>query len=350
MRRFTESDLENFGTRCFASTGMPLTDACVVSRALVSANLRGIDTHGVARIPAYLKRIRAGLINPRPEIRSSSPMPFSTIVDGDNAMGPVAASIAVEACMRAADTLGIGAATVRRSNHFGAASVYTVPATARGCVAIAMSPGAPSLAPHGSRAALFGTNPFALAVPAGRYSPWSLDMAASVAARGHIRRAAQEGRAIPEGWALDNEGAPTTNPEAALRGLMLPFAGAKGSGIAFMVDILAGVLAGSGFAGEVRDWNVDFTGPADVGHFFLVMKIEAFMPLGQFESRMETAIGRLKALPPAEGVEEVTYPGERSGSTESERRRIGIPLGNEVLRPLAELAAELGIASPSPTL
>ncbi len=329
---------------------MPPPDAGVVSRALVSASLRGVDTHGVARIPAYLKRIRAGLINTRPEIRSSSPLPFSTVVDGDNAMGPVAASTAVEACMRAADTVGIGAATVRRSNHFGAASVYTVPATARGCIAIAMSPGAPSLAPYGSRAALLGTNPFAIAVPAGRYFPWSLDMAASVAARGHIRRAAQEGRAIPEGWALDSEGAPTTDPDAALRGLMLPFAGAKGSGIAMMVDILAGVLAGSSFAGEVRDWNADFTGPADVGHFFLVMRIEAFMPLSEFEARMETAIGRLKALPLAEGFEEVTYPGERSGAAEAERRRTGIPLGSEVLRALDELAAELGIAPPSPIL
>ena len=230
MRRFTASNLECFGTHCFERAGMPVQDACAVSQALVSANLRGVDTHGIARIPAYLKRIRAGLINTRPEIHSISPMPFTTVVDGDNAMGPVAARVAVDACMRAAESIGIGAATVRGSNHFGAASVYTVPATARGCIAIAMSPGAPSLAPYGSRAALFGTNPFAIAAPAGRYSPWSLDMAASVAARGHIRRAAQEGRAIPEGWALDSDGTPTTNPDAALRGLMLPFAGAKGSG------------------------------------------------------------------------------------------------------------------------
>jgi LDH2 family malate/lactate/ureidoglycolate dehydrogenase len=327
---------------------LPAPDARTVADALVYANLRGLDTHGVVRIPAYLKRIRAGLINTRPAVTSHSPMRFSTAVDGDNAMGPVGARAAMEACMRAADDLGIGAATVRRSNHFGAASVYTVPAVAKGCIAIAMSPGSPSLAPYGSRAALLGTNPFAIAVPAGRYAPWSLDMAASVAARGHIRRAALEGRSIPEGWALDSEGSPTTDPDAALRGLMLPFAGAKGSGFAMMVDILAGVLAGSGFAGSVRDWNADFEGPSDVGHFFLVMKVEAFMPLADFEARMETAIERLKALPPAKGFSAVQYPGERSGAAEMERRNSGIPVEEEALRVLRDLAAELGIAPPKP--
>lgn len=348
MQRFWADDLERFTSLVFAGAGMRPDHARAVAEALVGANLRGLDTHGVARIPAYLKRIRAGLINLQPEIRLRSPMPFSSIVDGDNAMGPIVARAAMEACINKADSLGIGVATARRSNHFGAASVYTVPAARKGCIAMAMSPGARSLAPYGSRAALLGTNPFAVAAPAGRYAPWSLDIAASVAARGHIRLAAQEGRRIPEDWAIDRDGAPTTDPEAALRGVMLPFGGAKGSGLAMMVDILAGILAGSGFAGSVRDWNADFDGPADVGHFFLVMKIEAFMPLAEFEARMETAIGRLKALPPARGFDAVRYPGERSGAAEIERSQAGIPLGEAALGTLRDVAADRGIAFPRP--
>jgi len=348
LQRFPASALRDFAARSFEHVGMPPEDAGAVAEALVLADLRGIDTHGIARIPAYLKRIGAGLINARPAIRRQSRAPFASVIDADNAMGPVAARAALGACAEAAGTLGIGAATVRRSNHFGAASVHTVPLAARGMIALAMSSAAPSLAPHGSARALLGTNPFAVAAPAGRYAPFALDMAASVAARGHIRLAAQAGRRIPEGWALDGEGAPTTDPQAALAGTMLAFGGAKGSGLAMMVDVLAGVLAGSGFAGTVRDWNADFGGPADVGHFFLVMKVEAFMPLAEFEARMETAIGRLKALPPAEGFDEVTYPGERSGRTESERRRAGIPLSGEVLRSLRDLAEGTGIAFPEP--
>ena len=346
MERFDAAALERYTALCFESAGLPAPDAATVARTLLFASLRGVDTHGVARIRAYLKRIASGLINVRPELSLASTMPFACVVDGDNAMGPVAARVAMERCVAAANTIGIGAATVRHSNHFGAASAFTVPATREGCIAFAMAPGARSLAPHGSRDTLLGTNPFAVAAPAGRYDPWSLDIAASVISRGRIRAAEREGGTIPPGLALDAEGRPTTDPAEALKGILLPFGGAKGSGLAMMVDMLGGVLAGSGFAGSVRDWNADFGGPADVGHFFLVMKIEAFMPLGVFEQRMETAIERLKALPPAQGFDEVTYPGERSGRMARGRAQAGIPLPPEVLRDLRQLADERGIAFP----
>jgi L-2-hydroxycarboxylate dehydrogenase (NAD+) len=346
---FRPDELEAFTARVFEAEGMPQADARCVARTLVFGNLRGLDTHGVGRIPAYLKRIRAGQINLAPKIGATSTMPFATVVDGDNAMGPVVAQACIDACLASVERLGIGVATARRSNHFGAASAYTVPLTARGCIAMAMAPGAKSLAPHGSRAPLLGTNPLAVAAPAGRHAPWSLDMAASVAARGHVRMAAQAGRSIPEGWALDAAGAPTTDPEAALRGVMLPFGGAKGSALSMMVDVLAGVLAGAGFAGTTRDWNLDFDGPADVGHFFLVMKVEAFLPLAEFEARMETAIARLKALRPAEGFDEVLYPGERAGRTQTARLRDGIALSAPALKALRALAREQGIALPDPS-
>jgi len=347
-RRYAPADLRAFAVQVFSKAGLPEDHAAMVADALSYANLRGLDTHGLVRIPAYLKRIDAGLINVRPAIAISSPMPFSSVIDADNAMGPVGATLAIRQCIDAAEKLGIGVSTVRRSNHFGAASVYTVPAAATGLITVALSPGSRSLAPYGSRSPLFGTNPFAIAAPAGRHGTWSLDMAASVAARGHIRIAAQEGRSIPEGWALDRDGAPTTDPHAALIGTMLPFSGPKGSGLAMMVDILGGVLSGAAFSSEIRDWNEDFSGAANVGHFMLAMKVEAFMPLAEFEQRMETSIDRLKALPPAQGFSAVHFPGERSGNTELERRKNGVPLGAETVAALRGNADAMGLAFPDP--
>ncbi len=343
--RFAPAALARFVSGVFEAEGLSPAHAGMVADALVSANLRGVDTHGVFRVPAYLKRLRAGLLNPRPNLQIECPAPTTLVLDADNAMGPVAAFSALDACLERAAQFGMGAATVRRSNHFGAAAAYTLRAAEQGCIGIVMSPGSRTLAPHGSRAALLGTHPFAVAVPSGRYAPFSLDMAASVAARGHVRVAATRGQPIPEGWALDAEGRPTTDALAALGGVMLPFGGAKGSGLAMMVDIFAAVLAGSAFAGDVRDWVNDFEGPADVGHFLLAIRVDAFLPAEAFARRMETAIERLKALPPAEGFDEVLYPGERAARTGAERSRAGIPLTPASRAALEELA---GPALPFP--
>lgn len=344
--RYAVQDLQAFAAQVFAKAGMSDDQARIVAWALCYANLRGLDTHGLVRIPAYLKRIDAGLINARPVVRIEARTPSISLVDADNAMGPVGASLAMQECVAAAEKIGVGIATVCRSNHFGAASVYTVPATASGVIAIALAPASRSLAPYGSRAPLLGTNPFALAAPAGRYGTWSLDMAASVAARGHIRLAAQLGRPIPEGWALDQNGSSTTDPNAALVGTMLPFSGAKGSAFAMMVDVLGGVLAGAAFAGDIKDWNEDFSGSSNVGHFMLAMKVEAFMPLAKFQQRMETSIERIKALPPAKGFDAVQFPGERSGNTERQRRQDGVPLSVETVKALRAQAHAMELEFP----
>ena len=338
--------LLGFVARLFEAEGLPADHAVLAAEALVDADRRGVKTHGVVRIPLYAKRLRAGLLNAEPDLRVESLMPANRVIHADNAVGMVAARIAMDECMDAATTLGIGAATVRHANHFGAASVHTIRAARRGMISIAMSPGSRTLAPHGSAAPLLGTNPLAIAAPAGRHAPWSLDMAASVAARGHVRLAARDGRKIPEGWALDSEGRPTTDADAALQGVMLPFGGAKGSGLAMMVELMAGVLSGSAATGDVRDWVADFGGPADVGHFFLAMKVEAFMPLAEYNARMETMITRLKALPPAEGFVEVLYPGERAGRAEADADTGGVILSAETARDLSAHAATLGIEAP----
>jgi LDH2 family malate/lactate/ureidoglycolate dehydrogenase len=264
-------------------------------------------------------------------------------VDGRNGMGAVVGARAMDEVLARADEFGIAAATVRNSNHFGAAGWYAARAPARGCVGICISAASKSLAPYGSRKPFFGTNPIAVAIPAGDRAPWVMDMATSLAARGHIRIAAAAGRSIPEGWALDRDGRPTTDAAAALAGVMLPFAGPKGSALAFLADILAGALAGAGFGGSVRDMNTDFTAPQNVGHFVMAFRIDAFTDPAEFAERMAALIARLKSLAPAEGFAEVNYPGEIEARLAAERRVAGIPLSDECLAALRKLAADLGI-------
>jgi L-2-hydroxycarboxylate dehydrogenase (NAD+) len=348
LSKFSARELTELSTSIFAHEGMPLADARTVADSLVTANLRGVDTHGVARIPAYVERLRTGLVEPAPKIVVTSRLPWAANIDGGNGMGAVVGQRAMDETLARAGTFGIGAATARRSNHFGAAAFYALQAVEQGCVGVTLSPASKSLAPFGSREPLFGTNPIAVAIPAGRHAPWVMDMATSVAARGHIRLAARHGEPIPEGWALDALGRPTTDAAAALAGVMLPFSGAKGSAIAMLVDILGGVLSGSGFAGSIRDMNRDFEAPQDVGHFFLAIQVEAFMPRSEFDRRMETSIARLKALKPAMGFDEVLYPGEPEARRHAEHLAGGVPLSPEVYESIKAAASLAGLEMPDP--
>lgn len=345
---YSAAELKTLTEGIFQHWKVPAAHSTIIADTLISANLRGVDTHGVARIPSYIERFRKNLVEPVPDIKIESRMPFAAAVDGGNGMGPVVAQAAMDEVLKRCDTIGFGVATAKRSNHFGTCAYWVEQAARRGCVGICLSPASKSLAPFGSREPFFGTNPIAAAAPAGKHAPWVMDMATSVAARGHIRLAARHGEAIPEGWALDKEGRPTTDAEAALKGVMLPFSGVKGSAIAMLIDILGGVMSGSAFGGEIRDMTQDYTAPQDVGHFFLAFKIDALMPLAEFNARMEEQIARLKALQPAAGFEEVLYPGEPEARKEKLRLRDGIPLTAQVADAVRKEAEEAGLAFPSP--
>jgi LDH2 family malate/lactate/ureidoglycolate dehydrogenase len=347
-RLYSAPELENMTARIFEHWKVPAADAAIVAKSLLAANLRGVDTHGVARIPAYIDRFRQGMVEPKPQITVTSRMPFAAAVDGGNGLGSVVAQVAMNEALERAAKVGVGVTTARRSNHFGTAAFWALQAAERGCIGLCVSPASKSLAPFGSQEPLFGTNPVAAAAPAGRHAPWVMDMATSVAARGHIRLAARHGDAIPEGWALDSEGKATTNAEQALAGVMLPFSGVKGSAIAMLVDILGGVLSGSAFGGAIRDMTRDFTAPADVGHFFMAFQIEGLMPLAEFNARMEEEIARLKALKPAAGFNEVLYPGEPEARKEAQRRKDGIPLTIQVADALRVVAEECAVPFPEP--
>jgi LDH2 family malate/lactate/ureidoglycolate dehydrogenase len=234
--------------------------------------------------------------------------------------------------------------SVRRSTHFGMAASYVLQALDAGLISLVFSNASPAMPPWGARTALFGTNPFAAGAPAGRHPPFLLDMSPAVAARGKIRRAERRGEMIPLGYALDGEGRPTTDPKAALGGVVLPIGGYKGSGLAMLMDILGGVISGANFGGDVGDQYKAYDRPQDVGHFFLAMRPDLFVPERDYRARMDTLIERVRACPTAEGVDEVLIAGEPERRYEEERRRSGIPYSAGEIAALQAEAARAGMA------
>jgi L-2-hydroxycarboxylate dehydrogenase (NAD+) len=344
--RFAHAQLEDFTTQVLMEASLPPDDARTVAASLVHADLIGVSTHGVARLPSYVDRLKKGMVNPRPDIKVEHRSRWSASIDADNAMGAVVAQRAVTEVRAMIERSGIGSVVVRGSNHFGTAGYYARAISGDDGIGICMSPASRSLAPFGSQEPLLGTNPYAVSAPAGRYPPWTMDMASSIAARGHIRIAAKEGKPIPEGWALDKEGRPTTDPNLALQGVMLPFAGSKGSALAMMIDIFGGVMSGSAFGGDIRDMNFDFEAPQNVGHFFMGWKIESFIDMRSFTARMETLIGRLKALKPAANFSEVMYPGEPEARAREAHLVTGVPLKDEIAAALATVGRDFGVTFP----
>ena len=305
---------------------VPVADADATARALVGANLRGIDTHGLACLPDYARALSENRIKATPEITVERRYPWAASLDADNGLGPVAASRATELALESAREMGVGAVAVRRSNHFGAAGVYALRLAEAGCVGIVCANASTVTAPFGAAKPFLGTNPLAIAVPAGRHPPFTLDMATAEGSRKKIRKALAEGKPIPAGWALGPDGQPTTDPQAALDGVMLPFGGVKGSGVALLVDLLSGVLSGAEFGGRVLSVMTNQERESGNGHFILAFRADAFLPGTDVAARMDEEIDRMKALPPVPPFDAVSYPGEREWHLTAERRAKGIPV------------------------
>lgn len=318
--------------------GVPVIDAAAAARGLVGANLRGVDTHGLSCLPDYARALDDKRLKAAPAMTVERRLPWSVALDADNGLGPVAAMRAVDLALETVGQIGIGAVAVRRSNHFGAAGVYAAMMAEQGCIAIVTANASAVCAPFGALAPMLGTNPLAVAVPVGRHPAFVLDMATAEGSRKKVRKALAEGKSIPAGWALDPDGKPTTDPQAALDGVMLPFGGVKGSGLTLLMDILSGVLSGAEFGGRVLSVMTNQERESGNGHFLLAFKVSAFMEEETFRNRMDEEIARLKALPPAEGFDEVMYPGEREWKIAEERKRTGIPLPG----PLVDTIIELG--------
>jgi LDH2 family malate/lactate/ureidoglycolate dehydrogenase len=333
-----------FARSLLQAHGVPAEDAATIAHCLVSADLRGVDTHGLCRLPIYLERVRKGLINPRPTLTPQRVTPVAATLDGQNGFGFVIGMRAMQEAIAMAREFGIGVVSARRSTHFGMAASYAIPAVEAGFMAMVFSNASQAMPPWGGRQMLLGTNPFCMAAPAGANRPIILDMSPAVAARGKIRRAERRGENIPLGYALDAEGRPTTDPKAALAGgVVLPIGEHKGSGLSLFMDIFGGVISGANFGGDVGDQYKAFNRPQDVGHFFLAMKPNLFVSEKDYRARIGTLIERVRAAPRAEGFDEILLPGEPEDRHEAERRKSGIPYAAAEVAALQDEAKKAGI-------
>jgi ureidoglycolate dehydrogenase (NAD+) len=331
--------LTRFATEIFARVGLPRTDAALVAEVLVWANLRGVDTHGVTRIPRYVELIERGEMNARPAIRIRTETPASVLIEADRAAGPVAMMRGVAEAQRKAREAGVGLALVRATTHTAALGYYTLEIAKAGMAGIALAGSWPNVIYHGSRAAGVSTSPISIAVPGGE--PVVLDMATSIVSMGKLNQAKKAGKPIPEGWALDPKGNPTTDPQAAQTPLAM--GGAKGSGLSFMVECLASLIAGNPLLAESLEGT-----PAGARHrqngFVMAIDLAQFGDPENFRREVERLVKALKALPRAENIDEILMPGERGGRTLKARTRDGIPLPPAVRNELFALAERLGVA------
>jgi LDH2 family malate/lactate/ureidoglycolate dehydrogenase len=345
--RITPGTLIEFAAAVYARTGMPETDAALAADTLVQADLWGHQSHGVMRLPWYVARLRAGVVQAAVEPELTLDTGALAVCDGRDGMGQVVAARAAREAIRRAKLHGVGVVAVRNSNHFGTAMYFTLMAPPEGCVAFLSTNASPAMAPWGGRRKTVGTNPWSVAAPAGRHPPMALDIANTGVARGKVYLARQKGQSIPPGWAIDAEGAPTTDPAAALAGIILPMAGHKGYGIAVMMDVLSGVLTGSGF-------GTDVSGPYQAvrrggcGHLMIALNIEAIQPLAEFNARMETLIDELRSVPLAKGFDEIVYPGELEARNDARHRQEGLQLPEDTLTDLRKLAQETGLEARLP--
>ena len=294
--------------RIFKKHGLSTDHAIISANALINAELVGAYGHGLSRLKMYCDRISKKVINPKPKIKVKKISQSISHIDANDSIGFVAADIAIKKAISNAKKTGIGLVAVKNSGHYGLSGYYAEQAVKKNLVTMIYTNAPPAVAPHGAFKSLFGTNPICFGTPTGSKIPFILDMSISIINRGKIRFAAKNNQKIPLGVALDKFGKPTTDAKKALLGVQLPIAGFRGSGLAWMVDILSGVLTGSNHAGRVKDPFDDFSGPQNIGHLFITFKTNLFVK--NYTSRINNNIKTIKRLPKIKGVKEIMYPGQ----------------------------------------
>jgi len=339
--------LRGFCSQILASVNVPQKDAELTAHTLVEADLRGVHSHGTTSLLGYVKCLRLGGLNPKPQIKPVMQIPAVSILDGDGGLGQVVSVRAMREAMDKAKENGVGLVGVRNSSHFGAAAYYPMMALEEDMIGFANTNGKAVMVPWGGKASMMGNNPISYAIPAGQELPIVLDMSLSVVAGGKIRMAALEGKKIPLGWALNQQGQPTDDPEEAMAKLLLtPLGGHKGYGLAVVMDILAGVLTGSAFGRRVNSWLSQSSERQKVGHLFVVLNIETFMPVAEFKEKVDRMIREIKSTPLAKGFERIYLPGEIEFEKKAEYLKTGIPLPIELIDKLRELGKELHLEFP----
>ena len=288
--------------------GLSSEHSVICSKAIINAELVGAHTHGLSRLKMYCDRIQKKVINPKPNFKIKKISKSITQIDANNSIGFVAADIGIKQAIKNAKKTGLGLVGIKNSGHYGLSGYYAEQAVKKNLLVFCFTNAPPAIAPYGAKKSLFGTNPICFGTPTSSKVPFILDTSVSVINRGKIRVAAKIGKKIPSGVALDKFGKPTTNPMKALAGVQLPIAGFRGSGLAWMVDILSGVFTGGNHGGKVKDPFDDFSGPQNIGHLFFVMKPNLFV--GNYSERIKENIKRIKRLPKIKGVKEILYPGQ----------------------------------------
>ena len=301
-------ELKRLVKSIFIKHGLSKTDADISSGALINAELVGAYGHGLSRLKMYCDRIKKKVINPRPKIKIKKISSSVSYIDANNSIGFVAADIAIKTAIQKAKKTGIGMVAVKNSGHYGLSGYYAEQAVKKNLITMIYTSAPPAVAPHGALKSLFGTNPICFGTPSGSKVPFILDTSISMINRGKIRVAARNNQKIPYGVALDQFGKPTTDAKKALKGVQLPIAGYRGSGLAWMVDILSGVLTGGNHAGRVKDPFDDFSGTQNIGHLFITFKTNLFV--NNFNRRIKDNIKIVKKLPKIKGIKEIMYPGE----------------------------------------
>ncbi len=280
----------------------------ISARALINAEIVGAYGHGLSRLKMYCDRIKKKVINPKPKIKIKKISHSISHIDADNSIGFVAADVAIKKAIQNAKKTGIGLVAVKNSGHYGLSGYYAEQAVKKNLVTMIFTNAPPAIAPHGARKSLFGTNPICFGTPSGSKAPFIFDSSISIINRGKIRFASKNNQRLPIGVALDKFGRPTIDADKALEGVQLPIAGFRGSGLAWMVDILSGVLTGGNHSGKVKDPFEDFSGPQNIGHLFITFKTNLFV--NDYNKRIRESIKKVKQLPKVKGIKEIMYPGQ----------------------------------------
>ena len=346
---FRVDDLKDYVVRYFTKLDVPEADARIAADILVSADLRGVDSHGVIRLTTYYgSRLRKGLIDPRPQVKILAETPATLRLDGGTGLGQVVSYRAMKRCIEKAKEVGTALVTVKNSNHYGIAGFYAMMALEEDMIGISYTNAQSLVAPTYGRTAVLGTNPIGVAVPAGKEHAYVLDMATSIVPIGRITVFEKAGKQIPEGWGVDKEGVITTDPSEVLNGgALMPLGGVdvmrgyKGYGLAMLVDIFSGVLSGAATLGHVGHPGENI--PADVGHFFQAVRIDALRPVDEFKQHMDEMIQELKSAPKAAGHERIYIPGEKEFELAEKHRRTGVPLMVEVVNMMKKDGLEVGV-------
>ena len=345
--RVNHERLLDFCAAVYEKVGVPAPDARVVADTLVQADLWGHQSHGVLRLGWYRDRIVNKVMNPVTKPEFVVDAGAMALIDGHDGVGQVLTTLATKEAVKRAKAHGIGAVGVRMSNHFGTCMYYTMMGAREGCVMFLTTNGGPAMAPWGGMKKIIGTNPWSVAAPVGKRPPFVVDMAATGVARGKIYLARNKNLPIPLGWAINAKGEPTTDPQEAIDGIILPMAEHKGYAIAAMVDVLSGVLTGSGFLTAVHS-PYKTAEKSNCGHLMIAIDIAKFQPIAQFNARMEEFVAEIKAVPTAKGFDEVFYPGEMEARNDQKNRREGLQFPDDTLADLKRIARECGLASKLP--